>query len=67
VDGILLTGGLARSQMIVEWIRQRVEFLGPVEVYPGENEMAALQEGVARALAGLEPVRVYPTGKVEIK
>jgi butyrate kinase len=67
VDGILLTGGLARSQMIVEWIRKRVEFLGPVEVYPGEHEMAALQEGVARALAGLEPVRVYPTGQVEIK
>ncbi len=67
VDGVLLTGGLARSQMIVEWIRKRVEFLGPVEVYPGEHEMAALQEGVARALAGLEPVKVYPTGQVEIK
>jgi butyrate kinase len=65
VDGVLLTGGLARSRMIVDWIRGRVEFLAPVEVYPGEHEMAALREGAARALTGEEPVRIYPTGETE--
>jgi butyrate kinase len=63
LDGVILTGGLARSEMLVEWIRQRVQFLGPFSVYPGENEMAALAEGVARALSGEEPVKVYPTGE----
>ena len=65
VDGVIFTGGLARSDLITGWIRDRVAFLGPVEVYPGENEMAALAEGVARALAGQEVVRVYPTGAPE--
>lgn len=65
VDGVILTGGLARSAMFTEWVRRRVEFLGPVEVYPGEAEMAALREGVARVLAGEESARVYPTGEVE--
>jgi butyrate kinase len=63
LDGVILTGGLARSEMLVEWIRQRVQFLGPFSVYPGENEMAALAEGVARALSGEETVKVYPTGE----
>ena len=65
VDGVLLTGGLARSEMITGWVRERVSFLGPVEIYPGEDEMAALREGVARALAGEEVVKVYPTGEPE--
>ena len=65
VDGVILTGGLARSEMLTGWISQRVGFLGPVEIYPGEDEMAALREGVARALAGEEAVRVYPTGEAE--
>lgn len=65
LDGVLLTGGLARSKPIVEWIRQRVEFLAPVEVYPGEHEMVALREGAARALSGEEVVKVYPSGDIE--
>ena len=65
VDGVILTGGLARSRMLTGWIVQRVGFLGPVAVYPGEDEMAALREGVARALAGEEAVKVYPTGEAE--
>ena len=65
IDGVILTGGLARSAMFSAWIAERVRFLGPVEVYPGENEMAALREGVARALAGQEAVKIYPTGELE--
>lgn len=65
VDGIILTGGLARSSMVTGWITDRVKFLAPVTVYPGQDEMAALREGVARALAGEEPIRVYPTGESE--
>ena len=65
LDGVLLSGGLARSEMFVEWIRRRVGFLAPVEVYPGGDEMAALRDGVARAVAGEEAVRVYSTGETE--
>ncbi|HDZ22884.1 hypothetical protein LCGC14_0019030 [marine sediment metagenome] len=65
VDAVVLTGGLARSTMLTDWIGQRVGFLAPVHLEPGENEMDALREGAARALAGQEAIRIYPTGQCE--
>ena len=65
VDGVVLTGGLARSEYLARRIGERVAFLGRVAVYPGEEEMAALYEGVVRVLEGRERARVYPTGDFE--
>lgn len=59
VDGIVLTGGIARSDRIVGEIRRYVEFLGPVLVFPGEAEMEALAMGAFRVLDGLEPALRY--------
>jgi len=42
VDAILLTGGIAYNKGFVEKISERVSFIAPVEVYPGEDEMQAL-------------------------
>jgi len=42
VNGILLTGGLAYSDMLMNMITERVQHLGPVKTYPGEGEMEAL-------------------------
>lgn len=42
VDAILLTGGVAYGKPVVSMIRERVEHLAPVYVYPGEDEMKAL-------------------------
>jgi butyrate kinase len=42
VDAILLTGGLAYGKPIIDNITARVRHLGPVFVYPGEDEMRAL-------------------------
>ena len=58
-DGIILTGGLARSEMLTGWIRGWVEYLAPVFIYPGEDEMTALAEGGLRALSGEESVKTY--------
>ncbi len=65
VDAVILTGGLARSDYLVERITRRVSFLGAVKVYPGEDEMRALYEGAERVLSGREKARVYPTGEEE--
>jgi butyrate kinase len=65
LDAVVITGGLARSDMLVRLISGRVAFLGPVRVYPGEDEMRALGEGVERVLDGRERPRVYPTGEEE--
>ena len=43
----------------MEEIARQVSFLGPVEVVPGEVEMAALAQGANRALNGSEPILAY--------
>ena len=52
VQAVILTGGLAASSMLAAWITERVRFLGPVLVFPGEDEMNALALGVLRVLRG---------------
>lgn len=59
VDRIVLTGGIAHSQNFVDRIIPRVEFIAPVTVLPGENEMQALSGGVLRVLRGTESCRIY--------
>jgi butyrate kinase len=61
VDGIVLSGGLAFSTEFVDLIKEHVQFLGPVFVFPGENEMAALAQAGLRVLRGEETPRDYPT------
>lgn len=58
-DAIILTGGGAFSTNLVRWIRERVEFLSPVYVVPGEDEPLALAEAAVEALKGEEFVREY--------
>ncbi|GAK57292.1 probable butyrate kinase 1 [Candidatus Vecturithrix granuli] len=59
VDAIVLTGGLAYNRIFVEWVTQRVQFIAPVKVAPGEDEMAALYEGALRVLSGEEEAKDY--------
>jgi len=59
VAAVILTGGMARSGRLVKAVTRLVTHIAPVEVLPGEVEMAALGGGAARALAGESRVRVY--------
>jgi butyrate kinase len=59
VDAVVLTGGLAHSREFVDRIRGQVEFIAPVFIYPGENEMVALAEGALRVLQGKETAKTY--------
>jgi len=59
VDAILITGGLAKSDWLVKNLRRRIEFIAPVHVYPGEDELRALTEGVLRVLKGEEQAKIY--------
>jgi len=61
VDGIVLTGGLAHSAEFVDRIKECVRFLGPVFVFPGENEMIALAQAGLRVIRGEETARTYPS------
>jgi butyrate kinase len=59
VDAIVLTGGLAHSSMLVGWIRERVEWIAPLLVYPGQDEMLAMTQGALRVLRGEEQAKEY--------
>ena len=59
VDGIVLTGGLAHSALLTGWIAQWTEFIAPIFVFPGEDEMEAMAEGALRILRGEEKPREY--------
>ena len=59
VDAIILTGGLAYSNRFTGAIKQRVDKLAPVYVFPGEDEMLALASGVLRVLRGEEKAARY--------
>lgn len=59
VDAIALTGGLAHWSRLVTLISDRVRFIAPVRLYPGEDEIGALAAGALRALAGEEATKRY--------
>lgn len=59
VDAIVITGGIAYSEVITSLIKKRVEFIAPVEVMPGENEMESLALGTLRVLNGEEEAKEY--------
>ncbi len=59
VDAILLTGGLAHSDYIVEELHRRIGFLAPVYVYPGENEQEALALNALAVLQGKREAKIY--------
>ncbi|MBS4538275.1 butyrate kinase [Clostridium sp. D2Q-11] len=59
VDYIILTGGVAYSNMLTSYVKDMIDFIAPVEVYPGEDELEALNEGALRVLEGKEKAKVY--------
>ncbi len=64
LDAIVLTGGLAYDMLFTQWVEDRVKFIAPVKIVPGEDEMLALYEGVLRVLTGKEEAKEYK-GKQE--
>ena len=59
VDAVLLTGGMAYSEQMTGMIRDRISFIAPVRLYPGEYEMDALANGALRVLEGREEPKTY--------
>lgn len=59
IDGIILTGGMAYSEMLTSWIKDRVSFIGDVIIVAGENELESLALGGLRVLRSEEKVNRY--------
>ena len=59
VDAILLTGGLAYSDYLMPLLEERIRFIAPISIYPGEDEMEALALNALGALKGELPIIEY--------
>ena len=59
IDGIILTGGLAQSEDFIGKIKKRIDYLGRIFLYPGENELEALRDNALRVLRGEAQAHEY--------
>jgi butyrate kinase len=48
---------MAYSQRLVKLLRGHIEWIAPITVYAGEDELQALAEGVFRVLNGEEQAK----------
>ena len=55
VDAVILTGGIAHSQFVVNYIEKMISPMAKVVIYPGEDEMEALAMSGLRVLRGEMP------------
>ena len=58
-DAIILTGGVAYSNYCISLLREWIEGLAPIAVFPGEDEMGALAMNALRVLEGKLPLKTY--------
>ncbi|MHC1702972.1 MAG: butyrate kinase [Tenuifilaceae bacterium] len=58
-QAIIITGGIAHNEKVTNDIRDYVGCLAEFFVYPGENEMEALAEGIFRVIDGEEKAQEY--------
>lgn len=59
VDAILLTGGIAHSDYCMGILRRQIDYLAPIAVSPGENEMGSLAYNALGVLRGELPLKEY--------
>lgn len=58
-QAIIITGGIAFNEHFIKDLRDYVGSLTEFHVYPGENEMEALAEGIFRVIDGEEIAKEY--------
>ncbi len=59
IEAIVLTGGIAYSEYFTNEVKKNVEWIAPVTIYPGENEMESLALGGLRVLRGEEEAHEF--------
>lgn len=59
VDAIVFTGGMAYDKILIDKIKTMVNFIAPVTVYPGEDEMEALAMNGYMVMKGEVEPKIY--------
>jgi hypothetical protein len=60
---IILTGGIMHSPYCSDSLKRQTEFLAPIVMMPGEDEMGALAANALGALTGELPLQEYSPEK----
>lgn len=68
VDAIILTGGIAHSEYCTKKISEWVDWIAPVVIRAGEDELGSLADNAYRYLTGnVEPMTYAPKEKLRVK
>jgi butyrate kinase len=59
VHAVVISGGLAKSQRIVDRLKSHTDHLAPIIVFPENVEMEAMAKGALNVLRGEQPVKHY--------
>jgi len=59
VASVVLTGGMARSEKLIDEIGRRIGHIAPVQVVTGDEEMDSLAAGCEQMLLGKEKAKDY--------
>ena len=55
----LITGGIAYSKYVTGELIKLIDYIAPIEIFPGEDELEALAMNALGALSGELPVNIY--------
>lgn len=59
IDGIILMGGLAHSDYVISRLKGHIDWMAPIFVYPGQDEMHALAQNAIAVLKGQREAKVF--------
>ncbi len=59
VDAIILTGGVANNPLVCEYMLEKVNYIAPIVIKPGENELEALAFNALFVLEGKVEPKIY--------
>ncbi|MDR1472750.1 MAG: butyrate kinase [Synergistaceae bacterium] len=59
VDSTILTGLMAANEYFRQLLAGRIDWIAPIVIYPGSDDIYALIEAVLRVMRGVEAVKSY--------
>lgn len=59
IDAIIITGGIAHSDYCIKGICKWIDWIAPIEIYAGEDELGSLAFNAFEAISGNLPISDY--------
>ena len=59
IAALIITGGLAKSDLLINKLKSYLDFIKSIIIYPGSFELQALADGVSHVLQSKAKVNQY--------